>query len=137
MISCDSYCRDIENKESTRMLASDEPGVGDDESNAESAASVDLPVMAVVARTGSRIIRRQSGRGFALDSPNAQGSSASVNRNSGAMQVVGVAPIFCALLPFLTHYSPWRRLLRGAALSPTPTLLRCPSLSLGRFTKQY
>ena len=119
------------------MLAADDPAVGDDDSDAEASAPVDLPVMAVVARTGSRIIRRQSGRGFALDSPAAQGSSASVNRSGSVMQVVAssnCSPVvyakrsFCLLAPFPHALQPLDVALAGR--NPQPDNSSSPEVTL-------
>ena len=81
--------RDVENHEKIEMLPLDEladNGAGDGEDR----KSIELPVVDApatpVARTGSRIIRRQSGR-FGGHDADSVFRSDSVRRSSGTMQV--------------------------------------------------
>jgi hypothetical protein len=87
--------RDVENHEKVQMLPLDEPA-DNGARDGEDRKSVELPVIDApatpVARTGSRIIRRQSGR-FGGHDADSVFRSDSVRRSSGTMQVRAVLPL--------------------------------------------
>ena len=93
-----SFCfyplRDVENSQANQLLPPEE--VADrDVRDGDDIESTDFPVIDVatvpIARTGSKIIRRNSGRFGALDADSVlRSSSDSVRRISGTMQVLSI-----------------------------------------------